>query len=131
MNRLQDIKKFMSTELKEAGIAHLFLRRCLRIGDAGFHNILEVDESCSLKQKVAGIDLEEFNSKSGDSKDNYELLDNLVNKHSNDPMKVLKSYLQYRGITFADSAKCVQAIERDELEKMFEEVKKKYLLKFI
>ena len=121
----------MSTELKEAGIAHLFLRRCLRIGDAGFHNILQVDESCSLKQKVAGIDLEEFNSKSGDSKDNYELLENLVNKHSNDPMKVLKSYLQFRGITFADSAKCVKAIERDELEKMFEEVKKRYLLKFI
>lgn len=67
VNRLQDIKKFMSPELKQAAISHLYLRRCLRIGDAGFHNILQVDESCSLKQKIAGIDLEEFTSKSGDS----------------------------------------------------------------
>ena len=35
---------------------------------------------------MAGIDLEEFTSKAGDSKENYKLLETLVDENVDDPL---------------------------------------------
>lgn len=43
VNRLKDIESGLSDPLLRAGISHLYLRRMLRIGDSGMHNILEAN----------------------------------------------------------------------------------------
>ena len=73
----------LSTDLQKACMSHLILRRMLRIGDSGLHNILLInqkDES-ARSQLIAGIDMEEFNSATGNSKENWNCLTGLINKH--------------------------------------------------
>jgi len=54
---------------------------------------------------VAGIDLEEFTSKAGDSKENYKLLETLVDENVDDPGKVLKEYVQIKDLGMMDCCK--------------------------
>ena len=43
VNRLKDIESGLSEPMLRAGISHLYLRRMLRIGDSGMHNILQAN----------------------------------------------------------------------------------------
>jgi hypothetical protein len=40
VNRLIELQELEGDVLR-AAISHLFLRRCLKIGDSGFHNVLK------------------------------------------------------------------------------------------
>ena len=62
VHRVIDLDDPLDPKVAKAAISHLFLRRALKIGDSGFHNIIIFK---SGPQLVAGIDMEEFNSKTG------------------------------------------------------------------
>ena len=92
-------------------MSHLVLRRYLKIGDSGFHNILYVDPESQESlgtQLIVGNDMEEFNSAAtGSSSDeNWADLIGLVERHglkSADP--IIRDYIQLDNIVFDKSFK--------------------------
>lgn len=110
VKRVSEIEdKDLSDEVLQASVSHLILRRFLRIGDSGLHNILLVDKSSSLyestKQTVVGVDLEEFNSKAGDSSLNYKMLQSLLDKHGCNSDAILAEFINTDNLTVDDIAK--------------------------
>ena len=50
VHRLNDLKPPIDTDLREGALTHLFLRRCLFIGDSGLWNILKIEKDGLSKE---------------------------------------------------------------------------------